>query len=68
MRPAPTLVRRRVVGDVRTVDLAAEALQPTVSPGAEIPLVTAPADAGIEEPPHGGFFQVSGRSLSELDP
>ena len=26
LRPAPTLVHRRVVGDVRTVDLAAEAL------------------------------------------
>lgn len=40
MRPAPTLVHRQVVGNVRTVDLATEALATFgVFRSTEIPLV-----------------------------
>ena len=36
-RPAPTLVHRRVIGCARTVDLATEALKPTVIRSTETP-------------------------------
>ena len=54
-RPVPTLVHRQTVGGVRTVDLAAAALQPTDVPGRGDP----PSLRQKEEAPNWGLLLVS---------